>query len=78
MCVRNWLRIHCDRVPAEHLLHRDPGLGFVLPAAVFAERAAVGTLSPQLEHPQLRGGHHPQEQNPLALGQRHQLHLARD
>lgn len=27
---RYWLRLHCDRVPAEYLLHRDPGLGPLL------------------------------------------------
>lgn len=28
---RYWLRLHCDRVPAEYLLHRHPGLGRLLP-----------------------------------------------
>ena len=28
---RYWLRLHCDRVPAEYLLHRHPGLGSLLP-----------------------------------------------
>lgn len=28
---RYWLRLHCDRVPAEYLLHRHPGLGCLLP-----------------------------------------------
>lgn len=73
---RNRLRLCGDRVPSEHLLHRDPGVGSVLPAAVFPERAAVGSLPAQLEHGELRGGHRPQEQNALALRQRHQPHLA--
>lgn len=67
VCDRNRLRLSRDRVSAEHLLHRDPGVGFVLPAAVFPARAALGPLPAQLEHGELRGGHRPQEQNPLAL-----------
>ncbi len=74
MCIRNRLRFGRDRVSAEHLLHRDPGVGSVLPAAVFPARAALGQLQTQLEHPELRGGHRPQEQKPLGLRQHHQPH----
>ena len=28
---RYWLCLHCDRLPAEYLLHRHPGLGSLLP-----------------------------------------------
>ncbi len=70
----NRLRFDRDRVSAEHLLHRDPGVGSVLPAAVFPARAALGQLQTQLEHRELRGGHRPQEQKPLARRQHHQPH----
>lgn len=43
---RYWLRLHCDRFPAEYLLHRHPGLGSLLPVpGRFWEKQNAGKKS---------------------------------
>ena len=71
------LRFNCYRLTAQHLLHRDPGLGLILPVPVLPARAALGQVQPALEHTELRGGHPTQEQDSLAGRQLYQLHLPR-
>lgn len=68
---RNWLCFHSDCVPSERVLHRDPGLGTLLPVPVVPERAAMGTLPPEVEHADLRGRHSQEEQNALDIAECH-------
>lgn len=74
---RYWLRFHRDRLSAQHLLHRDLGLGPVLPVPMLPARAALGQVQPALEHAELRGGHAAQEQESVDRHQHNQLHFAR-
>lgn len=64
-----------DRVSSEHLLHRDPGLGTLLPVPVLSAGASLGQMQAALEHGELRRGHGPQEQDNVAGSQHHQLYL---
>lgn len=68
---RNWLCFHSDCVPSECVLHRDPGLGTLLPVPVVPERAAMGTLPPEVEHAHLCGRHSQEEQNALDITECH-------
>lgn len=72
---RHWLCVNCDRISTKRLLHRHLGLGTLLPVSVLSARAALGKVQAALEHRALRGGHSPQEQDPLAGSQCYQLHL---
>lgn len=68
---RNWLCFHSDCVPSERVLHRDPGLGTLLPVPVVPERPAMGTLPPEVEHADLCGRHSQEEQNALDIAECH-------
>lgn len=72
---RNRLCIYRHRFSAEHLLHRDFGLGTLLPLSVLSARASLGKMQSALEYRALYRGHSTQEQDPLAGSQRHQLYL---
>lgn len=69
--ARNWLCFHSDCVPSERVLHRDPGLGTLLPVPVVPERPAMGALPPEVEHADLRGRHSQEEQNTLDITECH-------
>lgn len=69
--ARNWLCFHSDCVPSERVLHRDPGLGALLPVPVVPERPALGTLPPEVEHADLRGRHSQEEQDALDITECH-------
>lgn len=71
------LRLFCDCVATERLLHCDLGLGTLLPVSVLSAGASLGKMQAALEHRKLYRGHRPQEQDLVASSQHYQLYLPR-